>query len=110
MYVRHEYVGHYYGWLHWLFPLLLLAILVAVAVLLITSMRRRPETSAVDGDPLRRAARRYAAGEIERVEFERIQRDLTAADPLQSAAMRLARGEITVAEFDELKDRLSPPE
>jgi uncharacterized membrane protein len=97
--------GYERDFLDWLFPLLMFALIVGLVMVAIRSFRPRP---LVDTDPLRRAAGRYAAGEIERVEFERIQRDLTqpGADPLEDAALRLARGDITTAEFDELRDRI----
>lgn len=75
MFVRH---GLWPGLFGWIFPVLLLGLLTAVAVVLIYSLSRRP-AHLTDSDPLRRTARRYASGEIERVEFERIQRDLAGS-------------------------------
>ncbi len=76
--------GHVDGWF-WLWGgLPLLLFLAAVILLVVILVRGR--TSSDAGDPFRRVAARYAAGEIERVEFERIQRDLLAAEagrPLQ---------------------------
>ncbi len=99
--------GYERDFLDWLFPLLMFALLVGLAIVVIRSFRPR-SMPVVDTDPLRRAAGRYAGGEIERVEFERIQRDLTrsSADPLEDAALRLARGDITTAQFDELRERI----
>jgi len=103
----HPY-GYERGLLDWLFPLLFLGLFVALVFVVIWSLRR-PPVSRGDADPLRRAAARYAAGEIERVEFERIQRDLSqpAVNPLTDAALRLARGEITTTEFDEIRNRIT---
>jgi uncharacterized membrane protein len=103
------YPGHGFGagWFGWLVPILLLALLVAGGIALF-ALIRRPSPPVPDDDPLRRAARRYAAGEIERVEFDRIRRDLggPADDPLRLAARRLANGEIDLAEFDAVRERL----
>jgi hypothetical protein len=63
--------GFWFG--GWLLFILLLLGLVAFGVWL---FRRR---GTFDDDPMRRAAGRYASGKIERVEFERIQRDLSVA-------------------------------
>jgi hypothetical protein len=52
-----------------------LAVIVILGVVLF-KQRGRVATD----DPLRRVAGRYAAGEIERVEFERVQRDLPAVE------------------------------
>lgn len=103
----HPY-GYERGVFEWLLPLLMLALFIALAFVVIWSLRR-PPVSRGDADPLRRAAGRYAAGEIERVEFERIQRDLSqpTVNPLTDAALRLARGEITTAEFDEIRNRIT---
>lgn len=103
----HPY-GYGRSFAEWLFPILLIALFVALIVVVIWSLRRPPALRG-DTDPLRRAAARYAAGEIERVEFERIQRDLapSAANPLTNAALRLARGEITTAEYDEIRSRIT---
>jgi hypothetical protein len=108
MFARHGFEPVWSGWFGWFMPLLFLGILVAVAIVLYYLFRHRP-ASPVDDDPLRRAARRYANGELERVEFERIQRDLggPVGDPLRDAALRMARGEIAIAEFDEIRGRLS---
>jgi uncharacterized membrane protein len=100
--------GYERDFLDWFFPILMLALLAALVVTVVWAFRRRPAVVG-NGDPLRRAAGRYAAGEIERVEFERIQQDLARAPvttPLEDAALRLARGEITTAEFDTIKERL----
>jgi uncharacterized membrane protein len=92
----------------WLFPLMVLVFLAAIVYLLFRSLQNQPVATGTD--PLQRAASRYAAGEIERVEFERIQQDLTsqatATTQLEDAALRLARGEITTAEFEEIRKRL----
>jgi uncharacterized membrane protein len=92
-----------------LFPLLVLVFLAAIVFLLLRPQLGR--AVAGDADPLQRAAFRYATGEIERVEFERIQHDLAAqtaaTTPLEDAALRLARGEITSAEFDSISERLT---
>jgi uncharacterized membrane protein len=107
--MRHFPYGYEHNVFDWLFPILMLALLAGLVVLLVWSLRR-PRLSTGDADPLRRAAARYASGDIERVEFERIQRDLTtppsATTPLGNAALRLARGEITTEEFDAIKTRL----
>jgi uncharacterized membrane protein len=105
---------HPYDWgigvFAWLFPVLMLALLFALIVALM-SPRRRDRLG--DADPLRRAAARYAAGDIEWVEFDRIRRDLTstaaptASNPLTEAALRLARGDITTAGFDEIRSRIT---
>jgi uncharacterized membrane protein len=101
--------GYERNFLDWLFPILMLALLVGLVAALFWSFRRPRLGSGTD--PLRRAAARYASGEIERVEFERIQRDLTsttvAKTPLEEAALRLAHGDITTEEFDAIKSRLS---
>jgi uncharacterized membrane protein len=111
--MRHFPYGYERNYLDWLFPILMLALLAGLVVLLVWSFRR-PRLAGGDVDPLRRAAARYAAGDIERVEFERIQRDLTttptATTPLGDAALRLARGEITTEEFDAIKTRLEDKE
>jgi uncharacterized membrane protein len=106
----HPY-GYERGFLDWLFPLLLIGLFVALVIFVIWSVRRPPLTRS-DTDPLRRAAARYAAGEIEQVEFERIQRDLSqpTVNPLTDAALRLARGEISTAEFDEIRNRIAGPD
>lgn len=111
MHVRHVFEPGWYGWSGWVVPLLLLALLVLGGVALYTAARRRP-MPVHDDDPLRRAARRYAAGEIERVEFDRIRRDLgdSGSDPLRRAARRLANGEIDLAEFDAVRERLGGSE
>jgi uncharacterized membrane protein len=104
--------GHERDFLDWFFPILMLALLAALVVVVIWAFRRRPVVAG-NGDPLRRAAGRYAAGEIERVEFERIQQDLARAavtTPLEDASLRLARGEMTTAEFDTIKERLEGDE
>ena len=102
--------GYERDFLDWLFPILMLALVAGLVMLTFMALRRRP-VSLADVEPLRRAAARYAAGEIERVEFERIQNDLgarpAATTPLEDAALRLAHGEITTEEFDSIKDRLS---
>lgn len=55
----------------WFLGGVVLLILVGAAIAaFLFYLRRR------DDDPMRRAARRYGAGRIEQVEFERIQRDL----------------------------------
>jgi len=101
--------GHERDLLDWLFPMLMLALLAGLLVALFLSFRR-PRMGGADADPLRRAAARYASGDIERVEFERIQRDLSTATvartPLEAAALRLAHGEISTEEFDAIKNRL----
>lgn len=111
--LRHLPYGYERDFLDWLFPILMLALLAGLVILLFWALRR-PRLSGGDADPLRRAAARYAAGDIERVEFERIQRDLTTAPaattPLEDAALRLARGEITTEEFDAIKTRLKGEE
>jgi uncharacterized membrane protein len=56
--------------------LVLLLVVVGTLVWLLVRTFASPRTE----DPLRRAAARYAAGKIERVEFERIQRDLAAVE------------------------------
>jgi uncharacterized membrane protein len=107
--LMHRYTFVYdHGVFEWLFPILMLALLVGLVLMVFWSFRRRPATIA-GTDPLRRAAARYANGDIERVEFERIQHDLTspvATTPLEDAALRLARGDITTEEFDAIRDRL----
>jgi len=101
--------GYERDFLDWLFPILMLALLAGLLVVLFRALRR-PQMSGVGADPLRRAAARYAGGDIERVEFERIQRDLSrpavAHTPLEDAALRLAHGDITTEEFDAIKSRL----
>jgi hypothetical protein len=57
-------------------PLLFLLVITGLLILGLYVYRRR---GFVDTDPLRRAAARYAAGKIERVEFERIRSDLIEA-------------------------------
>ena len=104
--------GYERDFLDWFFPILMLALLATLVVSVIWAFRRRPVVAG-NGDPLRRAAGRYAAGEIERVEFERIQHDLArtiVTTPLGDAALRLARGEITTAEFETIKERLKSEE
>lgn len=107
--MRHLPYGYERDFLDWLFPILMLLLLAGLLVLLFRALRR-PQASGVDTDPLRRAAARYASGDIERVEFERIQHDLSrtavAATPVEEAALRLAHGEISTEEFDAIKDRL----
>lgn len=51
--------------------------LVVVGLITLGYVAYRRRGSLAD-DPLRRVAARYATGKIERVEFERIQRDLDA--------------------------------
>lgn len=112
MHAHHGFAPIWGGWLGWLVPLLMIGLIAAVAVLLVYSFRRRPQRT-IEDDPLRRAARRYANGELERVEFERIRNDLvggSSEDALQNAALRLARGDIGLAEFDELRSRIVLPE
>lgn len=53
-------------------------ILLAGVALLVWLFTRRPRVMVTD--PMRRVAARYAAGEIERVEFERIRQDLLATE------------------------------
>jgi uncharacterized membrane protein len=107
--LRHVPYGYERDFVDWLFPILMLVLLAGLVVLLFRSFRGRHLTD-IPADPLRRAAARYAAGDIERVEFERIQHDLAGAavatTPLEDAALRLARGEISTDEFDAIKDRL----
>ncbi|MDF1594895.1 MAG: hypothetical protein P1T08_02175 [Acidimicrobiia bacterium] len=69
--------GHMDGFGYWyLVPILVvLAVIVTLGVVLF-NQRGRFATE----DPLRRVAGRYAAGKIERVEFERVQRDLLAME------------------------------
>lgn len=52
-------------------------LLVGVALLVWLFNRRSGVTVT---DPMRRVAERYAAGEIERAEFERLRRDLTTGE------------------------------
>lgn len=110
--MRHIPHGYERDFADWLFPLLIIILLAALVFIVFRLARRSP--IAAGGEPLQRAAARYASGEIERVEFERIQRDLTASTaattPLEDAALRLARGEITTAEFDTIKGRLGGEE
>jgi hypothetical protein len=107
IFIRHDFGPVWSGWYGWFFPLLFLGAIVAVGIML-NYLFRPKHASTVDDDPLRRAARCYASGELERVEFERIQRDLGGHvdDPLRDLAQRLARGVIDVAEFDEIRGRL----
>lgn len=105
MFIRHGFGPVWSGWFGWFFPLLFLGVLVATGLMLYYLFRSKP-VSTVDDDPLRRAARRYASGELERVEFERIQSDLGGHDPLRDVALRLASGKIDVVEFDEIRGRL----
>jgi uncharacterized membrane protein len=67
--------GH--GWF-WLFPLIGFTLMILLAVALVVFLIRGGGPR--DTDPMRRAAARYAAGRIDRTEFERIQRDLLAAE------------------------------
>lgn len=65
----------------WFIGVLLAILLIAalVAGIVWMTMRRRPPTSPVRGtdDPLRLAAARYAAGEIDRTQFDQIRSDLS---------------------------------
>lgn len=77
-----DHLGRDPGWWlgGWLFFALVLLGLVALGYFL---YRRR---GLLADDPLRRAAARYANGKIERVEFERIQRDLGPGAAVTTAA------------------------
>ncbi len=71
----HGFDGRFFaGWAIWL---LMFLVVVGALVWLLVRTFNHPRTA----DPLRRAAARYAAGKIERVEFERIRRDLAAVEP-----------------------------
>lgn len=100
-----------FGGFGWVFPLLVVGLLVAVVVMLVFMFRGRSASTAGE-DPLRRAARRYANGELDRAEFEQVQRDLAGfpEEPIRAAAMRLALGDITTSEFEQLKERLAAEE
>lgn len=87
-----EHLGREPGWWFdgWLLLTLVVLGLVAFGYVL---YRRR---GILADDPLRRAAARHATGRIERVEFERIQRDLhavAATTATSGAAWPPAQGE-----------------
>ncbi len=70
--------GHMDGWFwFWGWLPMVLFLIAAVALIVVLVRSKRPVDT---GDPFRRVAARYAAGEIERVEFERIQRDLRTVE------------------------------
>lgn len=71
------------GFLEWLFPLLVVALLIAIVGLLIYALASRPEPAA--------PAPVTPAG----------------SDPVRLAAARLATGDITLDEFDDIRDRVS---
>jgi hypothetical protein len=81
----------------WLFPILVLALLAALLLTLVWSLRQRPLPSGVG-----------------KAAAERVQSDAgdnpAMATPLQDAAMRLARAEITIDEFDSIRERLETEE
>ncbi len=62
------------GW--WLAGTTIGTVLFLAAIAAIVWLIVRAVSGPRTDDPFRRAAARYAAGKIERVEFERIQRDL----------------------------------
>ncbi len=69
--------GHMDGLGYWyLIPMLVFLAAVVTLGVVLFNQRGRLATE----DPLRRVAGRYAAGKIERVEFERVQRDLLAGE------------------------------
>jgi uncharacterized membrane protein len=88
--------AHHWGGdvLHALFMLALLAVLIALAVWLVTSIRHPaiaagtaaapPAPAAPEPDPaLREARMRYARGEMSREEFTRIVADLGGPEPAE---------------------------
>lgn len=93
MFADPHFSGHGFesgaSWLTWLFPLLVIALLITIVVLLVISMRNTPEPTAPAVGPAPGAP--------------------IGGDPVQRAALRLAAGEITLSEFDEIRSRVAEP-
>lgn len=64
--------------LGWLVPLLVLAGLTVLVVWAIRKLSGDRDSGSPEDDALRTARRRYARGEIDREEFERLREDLSA--------------------------------
>jgi hypothetical protein len=60
------------AWLEWIFPVLVIALLIAIVVLLVLTVRNQTRAANPGGDPVRRAALRLGAGEITLSEFDDI--------------------------------------
>jgi putative membrane protein len=70
----HDMWGH--GWWMWIWPILLIALVVAVIWIVSRPRTRPPSTHGDDAEEVLR--RRYAAGEIDEDEFRRRRSELGA--------------------------------
>lgn len=76
--------GNYRGWMagymlqdyEWIFPLLIVLLIIAVAIIIVMFVKRSRKADALRSDPLSLLKERYVKGEIDREAYMRMKNDL----------------------------------